>query len=130
MTTGRTGTGRTGRPKLPARARSRNRDAELNRLDSGLIDLQNSTRPVDINDLERAEREAEAVDDDALAAIADALVLGLVLPDIAAMVARDMQVGARWRRDQNREGQQGKGRDAHGSIRNRIAVVRRGIVGP
>jgi hypothetical protein len=57
-------TGRTGRPKLPARARSRNRDAELNRLDSDLIDFhQNSTKPVDINDLKRAEREAEAARD-------------------------------------------------------------------
>jgi hypothetical protein len=35
------------------------------------------------------------------------------------MVARDMQVGARRRRDQDREGKQGKRRDAHGSIWNR-----------
>ena len=68
---------------------------------------------------QRAGRIADAVDDDALLAVADALVLGLVLLDIAAVIARDMQVGARRRRDQNREGQQGKGRDAHGSIGNR-----------
>src|SRR6185436_10084010 len=65
---------------------------------------------------QRAGRVADAVDDDAFLAVADALVLGLVLLDISAVIARDMQVGARWRRDQNREGQQGKGRDAHGSV--------------
>jgi len=50
---------------------------------------------------QRAGRIADAVDDHALLALADALVLGLVLLDIPAMIARDMQVGARRRRDQD-----------------------------
>ena len=51
-------TGPTGRPKLPARARTRNRDAKLERPDGDRINRQ-----VDINDLKRAEREAEAARD-------------------------------------------------------------------
>ena len=68
---------------------------------------------------QRAGRIADAVDDHALLALADALVLGLVLLDIPAVITRDMQVGARRRRDQHREEQQGKRRDAHGLIGNR-----------
>ena len=71
---------------------------------------------------QRAGRITDAVDDDALLALADALVLGLVFLDIPSMVTRNMQVGANRRRDQNREGQKGKRRDAHGSIGNRVAL--------
>src|SRR5437899_12542641 len=72
----------------------------------------------------------DEVDDDALLAVEDALVLGLVFLDISAVIARNMQVGARGARDKDREEQQGKRRDAHGSIANRIAFVRRGISRP
>src|SRR3954469_7672950 len=42
---------------------------------------------------QRAGGIADAVDDDALLAIADALVLRLVFGDIAAMIAGDVQIG-------------------------------------
>ncbi len=63
---------------------------------------------------QRAGRIADAVDDHPLLAVANALVLGLVLLDITAVVARNVQVGARRARHQDRERQQGEGRDAHG----------------
>src|SRR5260370_16532284 len=58
---------------------------------------------------------ADAVDNDALMAIADALMLRLVFVDIAAMIAGDMQIGTRRRRSQKREQQHKRERDAHGS---------------
>src|SRR4051812_3242367 len=44
---------------------------------------------------QRARRIADAVDDDALLAVADALVLRLVFRDIAAVIAGDMKIGPR-----------------------------------
>ncbi len=48
-------------------------------------------------------------------AIADALKLRLVFVNIAAVIAGDVQIGARRRRRQKREQQQKRKRDAHGS---------------
>src|SRR5262249_10443236 len=62
----------------------------------------------------RSGRIADAVYYDALALVADALVLGLVFLDIAAVVARDMEVGARRTCGNGEESNQGKERDAHG----------------
>jgi hypothetical protein len=45
---------------------------------------------------DRARPITDAVDDDALAAVTDARVLGLVLLEIAAIVARDPQIGRCW----------------------------------
>jgi hypothetical protein len=59
------------------------------------------------------------IDDDALVTVADALVLRLVFLDIAAVIPGDMQVGARRRRSQHQEQQQGYKGDAHESIGNR-----------
>jgi hypothetical protein len=50
---------------------------------------------------------------------ADALVLHLVFLDITAVIARDMQIGTRRRRGQDRKQKQGEERDAHGSGKNR-----------
>src|SRR3979409_1678366 len=44
------------------------------------------------------------------------MVLHRVVADRAAVIARDVQIGARRRRGQQREQQQGQERDAHGSI--------------
>src|SRR6266851_2075966 len=52
---------------------------------------------------QRAGRIAKAIDDDALLAVADALVLRLVFLDIAAVIARDTQIGARRAHGQQRE---------------------------
>jgi len=49
-------------------------------------------------------------------AVANALVLRLVFLDIAAVIARDVEIGACRRRSEQREQQQDEGRDAHGSI--------------
>src|SRR6266481_8227465 len=62
---------------------------------------------------QRAGRIADAVDDDALAMVADALVPGLVFFDIAAVIARDVQIGARRRRGEKAKAQQSERRDAH-----------------
>src|SRR5258705_2858850 len=70
-----------------------------------------------------AGRIADAINDDALLAVADALVLRLVFADIAAVIARDMEIGARRRRGRKREQQQSERRDAHGSAGNRIEPV-------
>ena len=51
---------------------------------------------------QRAGRIADAVDDDALAAFGDALVLRLVLFDIAAVIARDAQIRLRGRVERQR----------------------------
>src|SRR5215211_4316368 len=64
---------------------------------------------------QRAGRIADAVDDHALLAVADARVLRLVFLDIAAVIARDVQVRARRRRGKAEQDNEGKGRDAHGS---------------
>ncbi len=66
---------------------------------------------------------ADAIDDDALLAVADALVLGLVLLDIAAVVARVMCRSARAAaRHQDERDQQSEGRDAHGQSGSRISL--------
>ncbi len=48
-----------------------------------------------------AGRIADAVDDDALVVVADALVFGLVFLDIAAVITGNMQVGPGRRRGQS-----------------------------
>src|SRR5262249_39185156 len=68
--------------------------------------------------------------DDALALVADALVLGLVFLDIAAVVARDVQVGARRACGNGEESREGKKRDAHGVTRYRNSLLRREIASP
>src|SRR5689334_2569016 len=74
---------------------------------------------------QRAGGIADTVDDDALALVADALVLGLVFLDIAAMVARDVQLGARRACGEGKESCEGKKRDAHGVTRYRNAFETR-----
>src|SRR5207249_6257654 len=83
------------------------------------------------NDAEhqRAGRIADAIDNDALTAIADALIPSLVFVDIAAVIAGDMQIGARRRSGRKREQQQKRDRDAHGSTRNRVEPVGVGKIG-
>ncbi|MGY3650189.1 hypothetical protein ACVWWR_007996 [Bradyrhizobium sp. LM3.2] len=72
---------------------------------------------------------ADAVDDDALALLADALVLGFVLLDIAAVVAGDVQLGARRRGGDDREQQQAQKRDAHGEVTAKTFRNGTGLVG-
>src|SRR6266566_7061796 len=78
---------------------------------------------------QRAGRIADAIDDDAFMAIADALILRLVFVDIAAVIAGDMQIGARRRSGQKRKQQQKRDRDAHGSTRSRVEPVGAGKIG-
>src|SRR6185295_10539264 len=58
------------------------------------------------------------------------LVLGLVLFDITAMVARDVQVGARRTCGEGDAGSDGKKRDAHGIKGVRNSLLGREIASP
>lgn len=60
-------------------------------------------------------------------AVADARVLGLVFLDIAAMIARDVQIGARAGALARQSDQQGERRDAHGSNRSSVTPEDTGV---